>query len=99
VFHVSLLYPHPTDDFNQQPVPPPPAVALEGEEEYKVERIINSRKIGCKVEYWVRWKGYGPEEDTWEPRENLRNAQTALNNFFHAHLDTPWAEEGGSVTS
>jgi hypothetical protein len=91
VFHVSLLYPHPTNDFNQQLIPPPPVVTPEGEEEYKVEKIINSQKISCKVEYGVRWKGYRPEEDTWEPKENLANAQDALKDFFQAHLDAPWA--------
>jgi hypothetical protein len=82
VFHVSLLYPHPTDDFNQRPTPPPPVVTPEGEEEYKVDKIINSRKVGCKVEYRVRWKGYSPKEDTWEPQENLVNAQDALKDFL-----------------
>jgi hypothetical protein len=91
VFHVSLLYPHPTDNFNRWPIPPPPVVTPEGEEEYKVEKIINSRKVGWKVEYWVRWKGYGPEEDTWEPWENLNNAQDALRDFLKAHPDTPQA--------
>jgi hypothetical protein len=91
VFHVSLLYPHPTNDFNRRPIPPPPVVTPEGEEEYEVERIINSRKVGRKVEFRVRWKGYRLEEDTWEPRENLSNAQDALRDFLKEHPDAPRA--------
>ena len=32
---------------------------------YIVKEILDSRKVGTEYEYKVRWKGYGPEEDSW----------------------------------
>ncbi|KAL0491213.1 hypothetical protein AKO1_013300 [Acrasis kona] len=41
------------------------------EEVYEVEKILNKRITRGKVIYLLRWKGYGPEYDTWEPSCNL----------------------------
>ena len=45
--------------------PPPNPVTIDGEEEYKVDHIRDSKMFGRTLKYLVRWKGYGEGEDTW----------------------------------
>ena len=50
------------------------------DEEYEVERILDKRmnKSGF-TEYLVKWKNYeDPEENTWEPFDNLGDAEKAI---------------------
>jgi len=60
---------------------PPKLVIIEGEKEFKVEKIINKRTVRGKEKFLVRWKGYTAEEDTWESRENLENAKELVEEY------------------
>ncbi|XP_070774872.1 chromodomain Y-like protein isoform X3 [Enoplosus armatus] len=52
------------------------------EEFYEVERIVDKRKNKKgKVEYLVRWRGYGSEGDTWEPESHLSTCMIYVHDF------------------
>lgn len=44
----------------------------EEEEEYVVEQILKHKITKkSKVEFFLKWKGFGLDDNTWEPAENL----------------------------
>ncbi|KAF8752594.1 hypothetical protein RHS01_07510 [Rhizoctonia solani] len=53
----------------------PPPITMDREEEYKVKGITDAEERNRKWFFQVKWKGYGSEENTWEPQENLKNAK------------------------
>ncbi|CCO35049.1 Retrotransposable element Tf2 155 kDa protein type 1 [Rhizoctonia solani AG-1 IB] len=80
VFYVGLLSKVKRNELQAWENRPPP-ITVDGEEEYKVEGIMDSRENKGKWEYLVKWKGYGPEESTWEPKANLQNAAKHLKKY------------------
>jgi len=54
---------------------------VEGVEEWEVEKILNKKKTRGVEKYLVRWKGFTAEGNTWERRENLKNAEESLADF------------------
>lgn len=48
----------------------------------QVDRIIDKRKNKKgRVEYLVRWRGYGSEGDTWEPETHLTTCMNYVQDF------------------
>ena len=56
-------------------------IEVEGVEEWEVEKVLNKKKIRGVEKYLIRWKGFTAEGDTWERKENLKNAEE-LNEEF-----------------
>ncbi|KAH7704525.1 Chromobox protein-like protein 5 [Aphelenchoides avenae] len=63
------------------------------EETYEVQKIIASRIVKGVKEFKVRWKGYGPRDDTWEPEEVLREGSGDL---IDAYLEDEGSDDGKS---
>ena len=83
MFHVSLLRPYDSDAAIQ----PPPPILIEGQDEYEVDRILEHRdrhlrKRGLKTEYLIRWLGYGPEHNCWEPEANLQGCPKSVQQYW-----------------
>ena len=80
VFHVSLLKAYREDTINPSPPSPPdPLVNDDGEEEYYVQELLQHRvrRIGRRnrVEFLVRWTGYGPDADEWLPLADVEETE------------------------
>jgi hypothetical protein len=80
VHHVSLLDPVAEDPLPGQVVTPPPPVEVEGDYEYQVERVEDSRMYRNQLQYLVRWTGY--DQMTWEPAKDVSGLQAL--DVFHA---------------
>jgi len=56
-------------------------IEVEGVEEWEVEKILNKKTMRGVVKYLIQWKGFMAEGDTWERRENLKNAEELIEEF------------------
>ncbi|KAI2661634.1 Transposon Tf2-6 polyprotein [Labeo rohita] len=91
-FHVSLLKPAGRpggaeildETVAQRPAP----LIIDGEEAYRVNTILDSRRRNGRLQYLVDWEDYGPEERSWVPAEDILDP--SLTTEFHStHPDRP----------
>jgi RNase H-like domain found in reverse transcriptase/Reverse transcriptase (RNA-dependent DNA polymerase)/Integrase zinc binding domain/Chromo (CHRromatin Organisation MOdifier) domain len=81
VFHVSLLEPYHESTIPDRVLPPSPPVEVNGQQEWVVKSILDSRLRRNKLEYLVDWEGWEPSDRTWEPMENLENSPDIVKDF------------------
>ena len=89
-FNEKLVTPYHAPSFpsQQKPPPPPPAVVNE-QEEYEVQKILDSKMRWGKVHYLVKWKGYSDVHNEWIPAENCDNAKDAVEDFHKKYPRKP----------
>jgi len=62
-------------------------VEVEGVEEWEVEKILNKKKMSGVEKYLIRWKRFMAEGDTWERRDNLKNADELIEEFERGGIE------------
>ncbi len=73
MFHANLITPYKETELYRPNFTCLPSDLIEGEQEFKVEKILDAqpRGRGHKMHFLVKWKGYPTSDNSWEPRENL----------------------------
>ncbi|SJL07267.1 uncharacterized protein ARMOST_10610 [Armillaria ostoyae] len=88
-FNKKLLSPFEPPSFpNQEQPPPPPPDLIDGEEEWEIEEILDSkpRKVRAKrgqpsttvIDYFIKWVGHTREHNSWVTASEMGNAQEAI---------------------
>ncbi len=97
MFNKALLTPYTLPTFtNQKQLHPPPPDLIDGAEHYKVEKVLDSRlqKVRGKhrkpfrrvTDYFVKWKGYGPESNSWVWEDNM-DTDELIEEFLAEHVN------------
>jgi hypothetical protein len=86
VFHVSLLEPTQGDPLLGQHLPPPEPLVVDGESEYKVEEVVDSRVFWWQLQYLIKWCRW--DDLTWEWATEV-NKLNAIDDFHAQHPNKP----------
>src|SRR5271156_4756653 len=85
VFNVVKLTPAPLDPIpGRRPNPPPPPEIVDGEEEWIVEEILDSKMVNRRLRYLIKWEGFGIEHNSWEPWNDV-HAPELITEFYRKH--------------
>jgi len=82
IFHINLLTPYHEMTLHGLNYSRPPPDLVEDQEEYEIEKILDSRQFGRgqKLQYLVKWKGYPDLDNKWVDKKNV-HADEAIREF------------------
>jgi hypothetical protein len=73
VFHTDLLTPYRETIMHGPNFTRPTPELIDGEEEYSVEKILDSRRFGRRrrLQYLVKWEGYPDADNMWVDKDDV----------------------------
>jgi hypothetical protein len=73
VFHIDLLTPYKETIMHGPNFTQPAPELIDGEEEYSVEKILDSRQFGRRrrLQYLVKWEGYPDSDNMWVDKDDV----------------------------
>ena len=73
VFNVVKLSAAPDDPIpGRKPQAPPPPIIVDGEPEWEVEEVLDSRWHQRRFQFLIKWKGFSREHNSWEVASNVK---------------------------
>ena len=88
VFHSNLLRLYPNNPLPGQTPAEPEPVIIDGEEEWEVERVLDSAIRWGKLWYRVQWKDHPPRNE-WYKRELFTHSKELLEEFHGTYPSRP----------
>ena len=85
IFQVLILRQNRQETIGGRPADNLEPVIVHGEKEWEVEEVAECRRRGRKLQYFFSWKGFGPANNSWEPRRNVENVRLAVEDFDSKH--------------
>ena len=96
VFHISQIKPSTPNQFPDQQLPPPEPIEIDGELEYKLCEILDSKYdlccwSTCELFYYIQWMGYEgtDKEYQWTTATNLTHADKLIEEFHQCYPTKP----------
>jgi hypothetical protein len=73
VFHIDLLTPYKETIMHGPNFTRPAPELIDGEEEYTIEKILDSRRFGRRrrLQYLVKWEGYLDVDNMWVDKDDV----------------------------
>jgi len=89
VFNVVKLSATPEDPIlERKPQAPPPPIVVDGEEEWEVEEILDSRWHRRRFQFLVKWEGFSREHNSWEVASDVK-APDLVAEYYWKHPAAP----------
>jgi len=89
VFNVVKLSAAPDNPIpGRKPRAPPLPVVIDGELEWEVEEVLDSRWHRRRFQFLIKWKGFSREHNSWEVASDVK-APDLITEYYRKHPAAP----------